>query len=314
MCSSTAASAPTDSITPHSSRTCASESSVPIEVRNSLRGQRVGLVGAARRPRPAARCAYRSAGRRPTACRSPRDRRTRPSTSSRSWNATPRSLPTSWKIACTSGRSAAAAHPELKRPGDGVRRGLVGVDGHRRRDRRRAAGLGRRCRGTGRRAPRCGCRTTPAEPDAARRRAGRRSRRCRRPTPGTRSPSRIAADRPNCSGEPCQRRSRCSSAKSRCTVGSAAAGRRSRRSRRRAPARTRAAVRVPANNRRTSDGPTRRRDRRRPRASPSRRTRAAAACRRAARTPRARRSGRRSRCRCRRTGCGARRDTPAVGR
>ena len=33
-------------------------------------------------------------------------------------------------------------HPELKRPGDGVRGGLVGVDGHRRRHRRRTAGLG----------------------------------------------------------------------------------------------------------------------------------------------------------------------------
>ena len=32
-----------------------------------------------------------------------------PSTSSRSWNATPRSVPTSWNSVCTSGRSAAAA-------------------------------------------------------------------------------------------------------------------------------------------------------------------------------------------------------------
>ena len=33
-------------------------------------------------------------------------------------------------------------HPELQRPGDGVGRGLVGVDVHRRRHRRRAAGFG----------------------------------------------------------------------------------------------------------------------------------------------------------------------------
>ena len=65
-----------------------------------------------------------------------------PSTSSRSWNATPRSVPSSWKIACTSGSVGGGGGAELKRPGDRVGGGLVGVDGHRRRHRLGAACLG----------------------------------------------------------------------------------------------------------------------------------------------------------------------------
>ena len=65
-----------------------------------------------------------------------------PNTSSRSWNAMPRSVPTWWKSACTSGRSAAAASAQLQRTRHRVGGGLVGIDGHRRGDRLRGAGFG----------------------------------------------------------------------------------------------------------------------------------------------------------------------------
>ena len=143
-----------------------------------------------------------------------------PSTSSRSWNATPRSVPTSWKIGLHVGPVGGGGHAQLQRTGDGVGGGLVGVDGHRRRHRSSRRWTRRRCRGTGRRAPRCGCRPRPAEPAAARRRAGRPSRRCRRPTPGR---GRRAGSPPRCrTARPI--RASCgrgaSAAKSRCTVGS----------------------------------------------------------------------------------------------
>ena len=73
--------------------------------------------------------------------------------------------------------------PELQRADDRVGRGLVGVDGHRRRHRSAHRWIRRRCRGTARREPRCGCRPRPAGRVVARPRAGRPWRRCRRPTP-----------------------------------------------------------------------------------------------------------------------------------
>ena len=141
MCCSTAASAPTDSIAWHSSRTCTSESSVPIEDRSNSAATGSDFSASST---ASASSTVRLPDRRsspdglPVTAGSPNT----PSTSSRSWKATPRSVPTSMEDRLHVGPVGGGGRPELQRPGDGVGRGLVGVDGHRRRHRRRAAGFG----------------------------------------------------------------------------------------------------------------------------------------------------------------------------
>ena len=217
MCSSTAANAPTDSITSHSSVTCASESWVPIDVRKSLAANGSDFSA---HSMASASSTVRFPERRsspvglPVTAGSPNT----PSTSSRSWNAIPRSVPTSWNTAWMSGRSAAAAAPNCSGTGHGVGGGLEHVDAHGRFDGVRGTGFGHDVE------------VLPTEHLGADVRPDLRTR--RRASSGRsavatmssaqtrdRSPSRIAAEVPNCSGEPRQPRLRCSAAKCMCTVG-----------------------------------------------------------------------------------------------
>ena len=195
---------------------------------------------------------------------------------------------------------------QLQGAGHGVGRGLVGVDASSPMRWTPRRWTRRRCRGTARRAPRCGCPPTPAAPGGARRPAGRRSTTMSSAQTSDRSPSRMAAEMPNCVGRAAPAAAAVQRRRSGCAPSACRGGWRSRRSRRRAPARTRAAVRGAANSRSTSRTASGSADRRPPRASPSRRTRGAAACRRAVRIPPGRRSGRRSRHRCRRRRGGGR--------
>ncbi len=306
---STAASAPTDSMARHSSRTCASDSSVPIEDRSSsaATGSDVSASSTA-----SASSTVRLPDRRsspdglPVTAGSPNT----PSTSSRSWKATPRSVPTSWKIACTSGRSAAAAAPSCKRAGDGVGRGLVGVDGHRRRHRRRTAGFGDDVEILA--AEHFGADVGPDPLNASLRIRGElgggddvvgphqgeiaeQDRRRHPELVGRSAPAAVAVrlgEQPVHGGQ--------------AAAGVGVVDH--------VVVHQGACVQQLQRREQPQDGRVGGVVGRRPRANPSRRMPAAAACRRAARIPRALRSGRRSRCRCRRSDCGVRRDTPAVGR
>ena len=107
---SAACSAPTAWMTSRSSFTCASVSWAPIELRNSSAAAGSDLSASST---ASASSTVRLPDRRsspdglPVTDGSPKT----PSTSSRNWNATPRSTPNCLKVSWTSGRSAAAATP-----------------------------------------------------------------------------------------------------------------------------------------------------------------------------------------------------------
>ena len=298
MCSSTAASAPTDSMTRHSSRTCGVGELGADRGPQQLGGHRVRLVGQFDRLGEQHRAlagaqivARRLAGHRGVAEHAEHivaqlERH-------------PEVGADLVEDRLHVGPVGGGGRAELQRAGDGVGRGLVGVDVHRRRHAGRAAGLGDdveilpaehlgadvgphplntslRVRGQ------VGGRDDVVGPDQ-----GEIAEQDRRRQPELVRPIR------------CQWRSRCGLGEQPVHRGQAAAGRRVVDH---VVVHQRAGMQQLQRGEQTENRRLRpcHRDGRRPRASPSRRTRAAAACRRAARTPRALRSGRRSRRRCRR--------------
>ncbi|PQM48134.1 hypothetical protein C1Y40_01655 [Mycobacterium talmoniae] len=198
---------------------------------------------------------------------------------------------------------------QLQRTRHRVRRGLVGVDPHRRGDRIGAGGLGDDVEVLPAEHLGADIGPHPAHPGVARPAATRRRPRCRRPRPG---PDPRAGSPPTARTGRAPRASSGRGAGQRISRASwvCRGGSPRRRSRRRAPARRRAATPV----RRTAAASRGRVRRRPPRATPSRRTPGAAACRRTARTLPARPPGPRSPARCRRCPGGGPADTRATGR
>ena len=165
-----------------------------------------------------------------------------PSRSSRSWKASPSGSPNADSSA-DSRSGAGQRGADVQRPLDGVLGGLVAQHRHRGVDVGAGPGPGPRRRGTARRSPRCGTgrrRRAPARPGRAAARSGAAARRT---SDSSRSPSRIAAAAPYCSGSPRHPASRCSCSKR----GASPVGRggcRRRPCSRRGPGRSRAAARA----------------------------------------------------------------------
>ena len=238
-------------------------------------------AGRRRLERPSATSTVRLPSRRsspaglPVSAGSPKT----PSTSSRSWNASPSGRPYAAYAASSVRRRAGQRGAEVQRPLDRVLRALVADDPAGPLDRAAAAWPARAGRGTGRPSARCASGRRPAAPRSERRRRQRRlGAASRRPRPGTGRRAGSPRRSPNASGDAAPAVAAVQRGEAPVHGGLPAAGVASRPSRRRGSARRPGAARA----RRPRSTIAGRRRRRRRRASPSSRTPGAAACRRRA--------------------------------
>ena len=141
-----------------------------------------------------------------------------PSRSSRSWKASPSGSPK--RVSChLRRRRAGQGGADVERPLDGVLRGLVAQHRHRGVDVGAARGPAPTRRGTARRSPRGGSGRRARAPGATCVGGSPQRRSSSSDQPSSRSPSRIAAAAPYCSGSPRQPAPRCSASNARWVAG-----------------------------------------------------------------------------------------------